>query len=683
MIDTKILRCGLAIATALLLSVLPKPIAAQDQYDPPDRVARLGYIQGAVSFEPAGESEWVGAVPNRPMTTGDQLWTDENARAEVQLGSAVIRLGPNTGFSFLNLDDNTVQIQLTTGSISVTVRRLEDQDDFEVDTPNQAFTAIQPGHYRIDASPDGTYTVLTVRSGYGQSTGAGQTFNVQGGQQVTFSGTDQLYADVEPIQGYDNFDQWSDGRDQRFAQSRSGMYLERDVVGYEDLDQYGDWRDDPQYGHVWYPNQVDSGWAPYHVGHWDWISPWGWTWVDDQPWGYAPFHYGRWISVGGRWGWVAGPTQVRAVYAPALVVFLGGGRFGGNVGWFPLGPREVFVPSYHVSQNYVTRVNVANTTVNVTQVTNIYNTTIVRNNVNITNVTYANRNVRGAVMAVPQAAFVSAQPVARAAVTMNPRDIASASVTARVAVVPTQASVLGLHAEMGGRVAAPPAAVAARVVVAKKTPPPPPVPFVRQQQALALHPGQALAPAEMHSLAPPASAAAARPMFRQAPPGRPATPTTGRPLVPAPAQLGVRPVAPPPPQQGGARPAVAQPAAPQNYQNNRPVAPAPTERPVQQPPAEYRPPVAEPVRPATPPAESNRPEPQTQRRRRGRSRLCNRSGRRRRRSNNSGRCSRRSALRLRRSRNGKRLRRSGTAAGEAGSGAEGSAQEGRQEEAEG
>ena len=58
------------------------------------------------------------------MTTGDQLWTDENSRAEVQLGSAVIRLAPDTGFSFLNLDDNTVQIQLTSGAINVTVRRL-------------------------------------------------------------------------------------------------------------------------------------------------------------------------------------------------------------------------------------------------------------------------------------------------------------------------------------------------------------------------------------------------------------------------------------------------------------------------------------------------------------------------------------------------------------------------------
>src|SRR5271167_2476341 len=136
---------GIALATI----ALPTRSAAQDQDDPPGRVARLGYLEGSVSFQPAGETDWVGAVPNRPMSTGDQLWTDENSRAEVQLGSAVIRLGANTGFSFLNLDDDTVQIQLTSGAISFTVRRLGDDEDFEVDTSNQAFTVSQPGHYRV------------------------------------------------------------------------------------------------------------------------------------------------------------------------------------------------------------------------------------------------------------------------------------------------------------------------------------------------------------------------------------------------------------------------------------------------------------------------------------------------------------------------------------------------------
>ena len=589
--------CGVLLGIALATIVLPTRSSAQDQDqdDPPGRVARLGYLQGSVSFQPAGETDWVGAVPNRPMSTGDQLWTDQDSRAEVQLGSAVIRLGSNTGFSFLNLDDDTVQIQLTSGAINVTVRRLGEDDDFEVDTPNQAFTIFQPGHYRVEASADGNYTVISVREGDGEATGSGQSYTLRGGQRGTFSGTDSLYADVVEIGGPDEFDTWSYNRDHRYDYSRSAQYLSHDVVGYDDLDDYGDWREDSNYGHVWFPNQVAVGWAPYHSGHWDWIAPWGYTWVDDSSWGYAPFHYGRWVSVGGRWGWVAGPVTVQAVYAPALVVFIGGGPggFGGNVGWFPLGPREVYVPSYHVSQAYVTRVNISNTTVTNVTITNVYNTTIIHNTTNITNITYANRSVQGAVMVVPQHAFVSAQPVAKVAVAVSAQQIAAAPMSARVAVAPTRESVLGAKAASAGHVAAPPAAVANRQVVAKKTPPPPPVPFAKQQQALAAHPGQPLARSEVQTLRP-ANSAAARPMVKQAPPAKPATPNVGH---------GNQPNAARPAQPASATP-MSQPA---NQQMNRPGnQPAPNPRPAAAVPAQPNRPAPPPSQP-TPAQPSNRP----------------------------------------------------------------------------
>jgi hypothetical protein len=590
----KLVWWSAVLGIALVTIALPTKSAAQDQQDqddPPGRVARLGYLQGSVSFLPAGETDWVGAVPNRPMSTGDQLWTDENSRAEVQLGSAVIRLAPLTTFSFLNLDDDTVQIQLSSGAINVTVRWLGNEEDFEVDTPNQAFNVFQPGHYRVEASADGNYTIISVRAGDGAATGGGQTFTLRGGQRATLSGTDSLYADVEPIYDPDEFDTWSEGRDHRYDFSRSAHYLSRDVVGFDDLDDYGDWRDDPSYGHVWFPNQVAVGWAPYHAGHWAWISPWGWTWVDDSSWGYAPFHYGRWVSVGGRWGWVAGPVTVQAVYAPALVVFIGGGPggIGGNVGWFPLGPREVYVPSYHVSQAYVTRVNISSTTVNVTQVTNVYNTTIIKNSTTITNITYANRSVQGAVMVVPQQAFVSAQPVAKASVAVNAQQIATMSVSARASVAPTQASVLGARAATAGRVAAPPAAIASRQVVAKKTPPPPPVPFAKQQQALAAHPGQPLARSEVQTLRPAASAAS-RPAVKVAPVGKPATPNVGHPAANVPS---------------AARP--GQPAAPANQPVNRPgTTPTPAERPAAAAPAQPSRPAPQPSQPV-PAQPNNRP----------------------------------------------------------------------------
>lgn len=608
---------ALGVASSLILMAtftvaFGQRAAAQDQDDPPGRVARLGYMEGSVSFQPAGEDEWVDAVPNRPMTTGDKVWADRDSRAEVQLGSATIDLAPNTGFSFLNLDDRTIQIQLSAGSLNVRVWDLDRDNIFEIDTPNQAFTVDQPGRYRLDASEDGNYTVVTIRDGQGESTGNGQSYTMHAGQRFTFSGTTSLNAEVEQLGGPDDFDNWSDARERRYQDSPSARYCSQRVVGYQDLDDNGDWRSTPDYGYAWFP-RVDAGWAPYHDGHWAWIDPWGWTWVDDARWGYAPFHYGRWFSVGGRWGWVPGPREERPVYAPALVAFVGGGfAAGASVAWFPLGPREVYVPSYHVSEAYVNRVNVTNTTVNTTIVRNVYNTTIVNNNTTINNVTYVNRNVRGGVSAVPQQAFASAQPVAKSAVAVNPQQLSSAPVSARAAVPPARQAVLGAHANTANRVAAPPAAVASRQVIAKATPPPPPPSFAQKQQALAQHPGQPVAPQQMRQMRPQTAAA---PQVRQAPPAKPATPTpaANRPGN-APSNQPGNPAANRP---GGNPPPAAQPA-PSNRPgaDNRPQPAAPN-----QPPARNdRPPVAQPnnrpqpnepqpnrAQPA-PPAPNNRPE---------------------------------------------------------------------------
>src|SRR6202790_751131 len=224
---------ALTLATVLL----PQHAAAQDNYqpqdDPPSRVARLGYMEGSVSFDPAGEQDWVGATENRPMTTGDKIWADKGSRAELQLGSAVIRLSENTGISFLNLDDRTAQIQLSSGAINIRVRRLENGETFEVDTPNLAFSIYQPGNYRVEASEDGSNTVVTVREGAGETTRNGQSYRIHAGQRTTFSGAEQLEADTEQIAQPDQFDTWADGRDHRWENSRSSRYVSPDVVGYD------------------------------------------------------------------------------------------------------------------------------------------------------------------------------------------------------------------------------------------------------------------------------------------------------------------------------------------------------------------------------------------------------------------------------------------------------------------
>ncbi len=466
--------------------------------DPPSRVARIGYLGGMVSFSPAGENDWVRAVINRPLTTGDRLWTDAGARAEIQVGGAVIRMNADTGVSVLNLDDRITQLQLMQGTLNVRVRRFAPNQVFEVDTPNLAFTLRQPGEYRITVDPSGDTTDVIVRKGQGEVYGEGAAYVVDSRQSYRFSGTglgEYRYVDAPRL---DEFDRWASDRDRGYENSVSARYVSQDVVGYQDLDANGTWRVDANYGNVWVPNRVVAGWAPYRDGHWAWIDPWGWTWVDDAPWGFAVSHYGRWANLRGTWGWVPGPVRSQAYYAPALVAFVGGSNFqlsisSGNVGgvaWFPLGPREVYRPSYPVSRGYFERVNVSNTVVNTTVVNNYYN------NTNVTNVVYVNRQVPGAVVAVPTTAFVQSQPVAKSAVRVSREVVERVPVAFVAPVVPTERSVRGAAAQ-GDR---PPSRVFERSAVARTAPPPAAVGFAAQQQQLTANPGQPLDAANRREL---------------------------------------------------------------------------------------------------------------------------------------------------------------------------------------
>ena len=491
----------LMVASAALLAA---------QTDPPDRVGRLNYMDGAVSFQPAGVSDWVDATVNRPLIPGDNIWVGDRGRAELHVGSTALRLGANTAFQFLNLDDQTVQIRLSEGTLTVRMRNLAQNQVFEVDTPNLAFTLLRPGDYRIDANPDSQTTIITVRDGEGDVTGGGQAFPVYARQQIVVRGDDQITLSLASPPGADAWDQWCSSRDRREDQLQSARYVSREVTGYEDLDQYGGWDNQPGYGEVWMPTSVAAGWAPYHDGHWAWIAPWGWTWVDDAPWVFAPYHYGRWASFGGRWGWIPGPYGVTPIYAPALVAWIGGGRGGFSlsfsigtaaaVGWFPLGPREPYFPSYQVSQGYFTRVNNTNTVINNTTINNYYDYSRRSSNTAITNIKYVNQNVRNGVTAVPQDSFARGRRVTQDARTVTAAQLSSAQVFGAPTIAPQRESVLSARADTASRAARPPANVLSRPVVARTAPPPAPVPFDRQQPALAKNPGRPLPTAAVQQM---------------------------------------------------------------------------------------------------------------------------------------------------------------------------------------
>jgi Family of unknown function (DUF6600) len=573
--------CARLCLALCLLVLISQPALAFD--DPPTRVARLNYMSGEVSFQPGGETDWAWATLNRPMTSGDSLWTGNQARAEMHIGSTAIRVGAQTSVSFLNLDDRTVQIQLNSGTINVRVRKLFGDNVFEVDTPNLAFTVLRPGDYRITVDPDGSFTTITLRNGQGQINGGGQAFLVDGGSQVQVSGTDYISYDIYDLPGKDSFDQWSYTRQLREDRSTSARYVSPELTGSEDLDQNGTWRTDRDLGSVWVPTHVSRDWAPYRDGHWAWVDPWGWTWVDDAPSGFVTSHYGRWAHVnggygGGDWVWVPPHHEARQdefaqrpVYSPALVTFVGDSNSsrdfgnGGGVAWFPLAPGEVYVPAYQTSPKYVTNVNITNTVVQQTTITNVTNN--VTNNNTQTNI-YVNQKVAGAVTAVPRDTFVNARPVAQAVVKVAPSAITAAPAVRTAPVAPVRASVMGANQAGPGNATAasappkPPAAVVARPVVAKIAPPPPPVAFAQKQQALQANQGKPLDATAEQNLRAATPPPAAR-IVKTAPPAAAVKPVETAPKKPQPATSlnTAQQIHPPAP---GAPPATA--GSPQNAQ---------------------------------------------------------------------------------------------------------------------
>jgi len=373
-----------------------------------------------------------------------------------------------TALSFLNLDDNTIQMRIAEGSVNFRVRELREGEVYEVDAPNLAFTVKEAGAFRIDVSEDGESSRVTVIRGSGEVSAGGQTYPIKAGDRGEFNGSQDVRYSISAAPSPDSFDRWSESRDLKEDNSVSAKYVSRDTVGYSDLDDNGTWDEAPEYGHVWYPNQVDVGWAPYSNGYWGYVGPWGWTWVDYSPWGYAPFHYGRWNYIGGRWGWCPGPYYARPYWGPAFVGFYGGGGwgagfgfgFGGGVGWFPLGFGEPFCPWYRHSFGYARNINIYNT--------HIRNVNIINGRGNF-NYAYAH-NAR-AVTVTSHSNFVGGGAVNRGAFHMTDASLRGARVASnnRVEGSPTRQSYFGA-AHANGRAAAPPASVQNRAVVARSTP---------------------------------------------------------------------------------------------------------------------------------------------------------------------------------------------------------------------
>ncbi len=509
-----------AVLGSALLSLLAQAPAAQDSQaggNPPARVARLSYLAGAVSFQPSGDTSWSAATLNYPVTTGDRVYADRGARAELQVGPFTVRLSESTDLTLTSLSDDFMQLGFTQGTVRVSVDKLAESDSVELDTPHGALALLAPGEYRVDQPLGDSAMVVTVGRGTLQWTAGGVAQVVQSGQAIRVSGVNPIQVVSVPAPASDDFDTWSDGRDQRLEKSASAKYVSRDIPGCDELDDAGRWEVDASYGPVWYPVVVPAGWVPYRYGHWVWIEPWGWTWVEHERWGYAPFHYGRWVVVRGRWGWLPGPVAVRPYYAPALVVFVDGSSFSGQA-WFPLGPGEPYYPWYHHDDDYQRQVNVTN----IRRVTNI---TYITDVTYINRITYRNRSV--GITAVPTSGFQARGPIAGRVLNVPVSQIVRAAIAPHPQVLPTPAAAAGGHAVVIPPQVRRPTWVTARppqaappvqpsrplvvprearppqaqpVLITRHPPPPQDPPFPQRQKAMPPDVGRPLEPRQIENL---------------------------------------------------------------------------------------------------------------------------------------------------------------------------------------
>ena len=341
---------------AVMLSSAFSVAVADDDIEAPERVGRISTLSGPVLLR-AGDGEAQTALLNWPITSDNRITTERNGLAELRVGAVAVRLDADSELDVSQLDDDSFRLHLSYGSVSVRVRDSEALRGFELTTAQARVSLREPGWVRVEAERPAGVSVISVLDGRAEVDGSMASITVQAGKRVELS-NDGL--NTGPLQRI-AFDDWPESLPSAAPALR---YVTQDMTGYEELDRYGAWQDSTDYGPLWLPRTVPVGWAPYSDGRWSWIAPWGWTWIDNAPWGYAPSHYGRWVLVGKRWGWAPGRERVRGAWAPALVGWVGGNHparpgqhAGPGVGWFPLSPRDHYVPGYRVRSDYAWRVN--------------------------------------------------------------------------------------------------------------------------------------------------------------------------------------------------------------------------------------------------------------------------------------------------------------------------------------
>jgi hypothetical protein len=328
--------------------------AVDDDEEKPDitaRVARISFIRGDVQVRRAGNDEWEKGVLNLPLIEGDEIATGSDSRVEIQFNNyAHLRLDHDALLKLAVMKDEGVALSLSLGTANVMVRDLEKAAGyFEIDAPKTTVAVEKSGSYRIDAGKAGD-TELRVSitgggSGHVYSQSAGFTLKSGRSARVFLEGDNAgEWETADAAKLADDFEAWTAERDSQIEKQLTAAhynkYYDQDIYGADDLNDNGEWIYTSTYGYVWRPFagsiNTYANWSPYRYGHWRWMGPYGWTWVNDEPWGWATYHYGRWVYDSGYWVWSPyGYYRPRhSWWFPALVSI---SIFNNNVCWYPLG----------------------------------------------------------------------------------------------------------------------------------------------------------------------------------------------------------------------------------------------------------------------------------------------------------------------------------------------------------
>jgi hypothetical protein len=334
--------------------------------------ARIERVDGQVglnrSLDQTQNAQWVEATANTPISVGDRVITRDNSRTDIAFtGRNFATLQANTSLDVLELSNQKNQLALREGSALFDVGSLPSGELFEVATPCGAVDVKQAGLYQVAIDEQGNAVANTLnglaevvgQSGTGEiQRGESLTLSCQSGQGAVLSRIDRGQAGglVDSYYRY-RYPKRYDGRYinydtylsdpyyyDPYRSYTSYKYVSEYIPGVEDLDDYGNWQYVSNYGYCWHP-YAETAWAPYQSGYWGMDYPFGLTWISNEPWGYAPYHYGSWTYASNEWFWVPETVSTYPAYSPALVAFIPVSQ--STVAWVALGPGDPYTSFYY------------------------------------------------------------------------------------------------------------------------------------------------------------------------------------------------------------------------------------------------------------------------------------------------------------------------------------------------